>query len=361
VEPRARTWQRHGVRLTPATAALIIGTAALAVIARDVFQAAHRVIGWAAAAIVVAALLDLPIDLLARRIGRVAAVALTFVAVAVAAFALVYGVFDDLRDEIERFQDSAPTAAEELETRDDRVGELARDLQLVERTERLVEEIDDRLGGGGGEALLAQAGSLPTYFVGAILTIFLMSYGPRIIRGGLAQIDDEARRQRAAGILGTALVRSRAAILVMMAQAFVVGLIVAATCEALDLPAPLTVALLGAVLGLIPYLGIALAALPVALLAAGFASVAVAIGVLVAAIAFQAVEALWLRPRVDAVTMRIGAAVPWLAGIVGYSVYGIGGALYGAAYAVFALAIIDALGQARQANSSGAAMIRSSS
>jgi predicted PurR-regulated permease PerM len=360
VNGRSRTWQRRRVRLTPTTVVLIIGTAALAVLARDLFHAAHRVIGWAAAAVVVAALLDLPIGLLARRIGRVAAVALTFLAVAAAALALVYGVFDNLRTEAERFQKAAPEAAAQLEARTDRVGGIARDLQLKKRTDQLAKDIEKRLGGGGGQALLASAGSAPTYFVAAILTIFLLTFGPRIVRDGLAQIQNEDRRAAVTSTLRRALVRSRSAIFAMLAQASLVGLLVAGICRLLDLPAPITVGLLGALLGLIPFLGIGLAAFLVALLAAGFSSVTAAVAIFIGGLVLQTIEARWLRPRVDRSTMRIGPAVPWLAGLIGYSVYGIGGALYGAAYAVFALAVIDAAAVHRRAEEIAAAANTSS-
>jgi predicted PurR-regulated permease PerM len=350
VEPDARTWERHRVRLTVTTAVLIIATAALAVIARDIFQAAHRVLGWAAAAVVVAALLELPIFILARHIGRVAAVLVTFVGLAAVVLLLVYGVFDDLETEIDRFAEAAPEAAATLEAREDRVGEIARDLDLSERVERLVEEIDDRFGGGGGEALLASAGSLPTYLVGAVLTIFLMNYGPRMVAGGLAQIQDEGRRLAVADVLGRALVRARGAITAALAQGILIGVGAWLVCQALDLPAPMMVALVAGLLGLIPYLGIVLASLLIALLAAGFVSVTSAVVVLVAAIGLQVLEARWIRPGVDRATMRIGPAVPWLVGIIGYSVYGVGGALYGAAYGVFVLAVMDAIAVHRRAS-----------
>ena len=137
--------------------------------------------------------------------------------------------------------------------------------------------------------------------------------------------------------------------LVMMAQAIMVGLLVGSACWALDLPAPVTVGAFGALLGLIPYLGIGLASLPVVLLAAGFRSVTSAAVVLAAALVLQTAEGMWLRPRVDRPTMRIGPAVPWLVGLLGFAVYGIGGALYGAAYAVFGLAVLDAIAVQRRA------------
>lgn len=92
-----------------------------------------------------------------------------------------------------------------------------------------------------------------------------------------------------------------------------------------------------------------LASLLTALLAAGFSSVTAAVVVLIGAVALQVFEARQVRPGVDRATMRIGPALPWIIGVIGYSVYGVGGALYGAAYGVFALAIVDAIGVHRRA------------
>jgi predicted PurR-regulated permease PerM len=337
------------------TALIIVGTAALAVLLRDLFHAAHRVIGWAAAAVVVAGLLDLPIGILARRIGRVTAVLLTFLALTAAVLGIVYGVFDNLGTEADRFNSAAPEAAANVEARDDRIGEIARDLKLKSRVDQLAQDIEDRIGGGGGQALLSQAGSLPTYFVGAILTIFLMTFGPRMVRGGLAQIEDEQRRTLVTEVLGRALIRSRSAIFAMMAQAILLGLLAFSICKLLDLPAPIMIGVLTALLGLIPFIGVGLATLPLALLALGFATVQDALLVLAGGFALQVVEVRWIRPQVDRSTMRIGPAVPWLVGIVGYAVYGVGGALYGSAYAVYALAVVDALAVYRRAEAVAAA------
>jgi hypothetical protein len=41
--------------------------------------------------------------------------------------------------------------------------------------------------------------------------------------------------------------------------------------------------------------------------------------------------------------VEVGLVVPWVVALVGYSVYGIGGAVYGTIYAVFGLAILDQL------------------
>ena len=53
------------------------------------------------------------------------------------------------------------------------------------------------------------------------------------------------------------------------------------------------------------------------------------------------VEALWWRDRVDQRSLHVGPAVPIVVAVLGYGIYGIGGALYGCVLAVIALAIAD--------------------
>jgi hypothetical protein len=78
------------------------------------------------------------------------------------------------------------------------------------------------------------------------------------------------------------------------------------------------------------------------LLGLGFSSVA-SVGVLTAvAVALQIVDTLWWRGWVDRRTLHVGPVVPVVVGLLGFEIYGIGGALYAAALAVFALAIADA-------------------
>jgi predicted PurR-regulated permease PerM len=57
----------------------------------------------------------------------------------------------------------------------------------------------------------------------------------------------------------------------------------------------------------------------------------------------QAVEALVVRPRVDRGTVRVGPAVILIGALVGYQLYGFGGAIYGPAALVFVWAILRAL------------------
>ena len=127
------TVERRLVRLTPAAALTIVGTIVGLVVARRVFVAAHRPLSWAAAAVVAAVLLDPVVDRLAVHIRRVPAVLITFAGLAVLGVGMTYLVFDEVEQALDRLETVAPDAAETIEARTDRVGELARDFELTDR------------------------------------------------------------------------------------------------------------------------------------------------------------------------------------------------------------------------------------
>jgi predicted PurR-regulated permease PerM len=342
-ETRSPTRTGAAVRLRPTWGAVaVLGWAILAgIVVRNVFVAAHRIVGWAVAAAVIAVLLTPLVHLLARRIPRALAFVLTFVGIAVAAVALGAGVFGDLRDQVDRIREEAPDAAARIEERDDRIGEFARDVDLGDRVSTFVAEVDARIG-TGGEVIAGAALSFPPYFVSGILTIFLMIYGERIVDGALRQLPDPRRRRRVEAAVRDGIGRGRRYVLLAIAESVAVGASVWVGCRLLDVPAPMVLALVAAIMSLVPYLGVFLAWAPVLLLGLGFSSVA-SVGVLTAvAVALQIVDTLWWRGWVDRRTLHVGPVVPVVVGLLGFEIYGIGGALYAAALAVFALAIADA-------------------
>ena len=75
---------------------------------------------------------------------------------------------------------------------------MARDFGLAERVERFIDDLDDELGTSA--VLQRSASTVSTYAVTGILVLFLIGYGPRFITAGLAQIDDDRRRERTARI-----------------------------------------------------------------------------------------------------------------------------------------------------------------
>jgi predicted PurR-regulated permease PerM len=201
---------------------------------------------------------------------------------------------------------------------------------------------------GGEDVLRSTAGTAPTYLVCAILTVFLMTYGPRMARAAVEQDPDVVRRARTAAVIGPAVARARRAIVFAVAEALWVGLAVGAVSAALGLPAPSALGFTAGVLSLFPYVGLILGAIPMLLLTLGFRSLAVTIVLVVVILAVQLADSLHLRPRMAQRSVEVGLAVPWVVALLGYTIYGVGGAAYGVAYALFGLAVLDRLDAANR-------------
>lgn len=341
--------RRVRARLGPWTAVIVTAAVLLTTVLHNVVVESHRVLGWAIAATVIAVILAPAMTFVSRAVPRPVAMLVLGVLIAAVAGLLVYGVFDDLDTEASRLSEEGMAAAQELEARDDRWGDLARDLRLADRADAFFSELDDRIG-TGGEALRSAAGSVPTYFVCWILTMFLLLWGGRITAGAVGLLRDEARRARMHEVLETAASSARGYILAALAQGVVVGSLTGGVALALDLPVPVLAALLVGTVSLLPYIGIVIGSLPVALLAAGIHEPLTGLGVFCGAVALQLVEIVLIRPRIDERTLHVGPAVPVIVAALGYEVYGIGGALYGTAIAVFLLALADAAARPEEAD-----------
>jgi predicted PurR-regulated permease PerM len=68
----------------------------------------------------------------------------------------------------------------------------------------------------------------------------------------------------------------------------------------------------------------------------------------------QVADSMLLRPRLAARSIEVGLVVPWVVALLGYAVYGVGGAAYGAAFALFGLAVLDRVAAATAADEGGA-------
>ena len=329
------------MRFTAASAVLLVAALLGALVLSNVFVAAHRVIGWGVASALVAILLKPPIGWISRFVPKVVALLVTGLALAGVAGVLVYAVFDDLQSQTRVLQREGPAAAARLEERTDRIGRAARDLRLTERAEDAFEALEVRFG-VSTEVIASAAGTVPSYFVCFILTIFFVLYGTPIVEGAIDQIRDGRRRARVEEVVVEAIRRARTYIWASMLQGAVVGGLTYALADHLDLPAATVLALVAGVAAMVPYIGIVVGVVPTVMLAAGLESPAVGAALVTVAVAAQAVEALVVRRAVDRRSLHVGPAIPVIVGSIGLEVYGIGGALYGAAFAVLALAMADA-------------------
>lgn len=340
------------VRITWTTATLAVASVMLFIVARGAFVAAHRILGWTAASIAVAVLVAPVAELLGRWIPRVLAIILTFLVIGGAVGSVVFGLFDDLDREVGRLQVVMPDAIDDLEARDDELGRLAREVQLSERSETFLQALDDRVGSGSG-ALAQNAPAAHVYFVCAILTIFILVYGPRIARAGIAQVSDADHRETVGEVLAVGVDRARRTVTALLGQGALVGVVVYGIARLLDLPAPIVLGLIAGAAAILPDVGILLGTFPTVALTAALEGVTPAALIFAGALAVQLFEAFYVRRQIRDFGVDVGPTVPWIVALIGYTIYGPGMAFYGVMYAIFVLAIIDQAPALRAALAAG--------
>ncbi|HLT68676.1 MAG TPA: AI-2E family transporter [Acidimicrobiales bacterium] len=330
------------VRITAGTAVTAVLVAVAALAARHVFVAARAPLSWAAAAAVVAVMIDPIVDRLDKRLPRLPSVIIALLVTTLAVWAAVYVALDDLSHGVDQLSQAAQEAADDLEDRDDRIGELARDVEASRRVDMFVRALDERVT-GGDEVLASTPGIAPTYFVGGILTLFLMSYGPGLAQAALNQVPDPRRREEVAAVVTVALRRARTAVYLTLAEGVLAGIAVGAAAALLDLPSPAAMGLAAGVMALLPHVGLVLGTLPLVLLVAAQRTVWALVATVAVIVAAQLVDSFWLRRRIARRSVHVGLLVPWVVALVGYAVYGVGGTAYGLALAVFVVAVLDEL------------------
>ena len=305
---------------------------------RSVLSDARHTLALFVAAGISAILLTPLVELLSRWMRRVVAVGVAVVMLVAVSGLVAWGVLGDINLQIDRLQEAAPKAAAQIE-QSQRFGNVAREFHLEQRVTEAVNNLSQNTTQQAQKA----ARRVATYVVGGILMLFLLSWGPRMGKGALAQISDDDRRTRIDVIAETAVRNGRTYLLIALAQGFVVGFVTWVVCRVADVPAPAPLGLIIGLLSAMPYLGIVLGSIPALLLAAGFRSFSVAAVLLVIFLAMQVGQVVLSR-RLRGRVIYVGPALVTVVFLLGYDVYGIGGALFGTAIGVFAMALADAIG-----------------
>lgn len=317
--------------------ALVLLAIAAALVAAGVLVEARRIISWVVACAVAAALIELLVEWLDRWMARALAIVLVLVAIAGTAGLLVFGVFHDLDQEARRLKIEAPLAAQSIE-RNEQLGGLAREIDLDRRVTDATQRLSSPSSGLASEAV----DSVGAYVVCAVLTILFLSWGKRLARAGLKQLEPRAA-ERARWVVSTAFGRSRRYVVLALLQASTIGALAWGLCMWLDLPAPLPLALALTACALIPSIGIVLGSLPIMLLTAGLEAGVVTASVSIGFLVVQVLSNRLLLPRIVRISgLNVGSAAIVIGSLIGFELYGIGGAIYAAALTVLGVALIDA-------------------
>jgi len=334
--PRAATL-RAG--LTPGAAILLVASVVFAFVLADAFVMAHRTIGWVVACSVIALLIDPVVTFVSRLLPRWLSVVVVLIGVLSVIAVLVAGLATDLLDSIDDLKDSAPVAAESLQER----YEFLERMEFDQRVTDFVDELDARIR---KDAVSEAIGTAPTYVVTGILMLFLLAYGRRYFEGFAGQFGEQ-RQARIRRIGHEAATRGRRYLLVAIVQSVLNGLAVGLACWWLDLDAAFSLGFVVGALTAIPLIGVMVGGIPALLLGFGLQGWNTALWLLAVLVILQSIEAVLVRPYVDARTVRVGQTVPIIVGLLALELYGVGGAVYAIALAVIGLAALDSAGRIR--------------
>jgi predicted PurR-regulated permease PerM len=235
-----------------------------------------------------------------------------------------------LVDEVGEFREAVPGFVEDLTEGRGRLGWLQDEYQIVDRVEQSIRDLRPaRLLGFSGTVFAVTKGIVTV--VVAIITVVVMTFfmlleGPTWVERGYALVPEESRpRWRRVGTE-----------IYMTVGGFVLGAIVIATVAGVSSAIVLTVlgvsyafalALLVALLDLIPLAGATLAAIVVSLIALLDSGWLVGLIALAYFIVYQQVENHVLYPLVYSRTVKMSPLAILIAVLIGASVAGILGAL----------------------------------
>jgi predicted PurR-regulated permease PerM len=341
---RDRPVERGGRRVeltarSVVAAALVIAAALVTLWAA---RRSSRILGWVAAAAVIAGLLAPVVDRLAARIRRGLATLVVAVTVLGVVGGVAWLVIGDLQDQYGRLRELAPEAAAAAE-RSSRFGEAARRFELTRRVETYLADLPGRLGGGqGAEAVRSAATRGIALLVTIVLALFLMVDGQRLVRAGLRQVRDDDHRRRISVALFRGYRRAWSYLAMMIAKALVGGAVAYAGYRLAGLPAASVLAVTVALASFVPDLGIAAVGIPIALLGGGLEG-SLRWGVLIAAghVVVQWADAWILRRVVHRRSLVVGPVASLIAVVFGMDVYGLGGVLVALPLVTLALAVLD--------------------
>jgi predicted PurR-regulated permease PerM len=177
-----------------------------------------------------------------------------------------------------------------------------------------------------------------------VLTAFLLSSGPSLGQAALDQIPDAERRAQVRDVARRAFTNGRAYVLFALGRATVAGFAAWALCYWEEVPAPIVLGVAVAGLSVVPGFGIVFGGCFALLLEAGLGTQDGVMRLALGFLALQVADVFFTRRVVAPRSLVVGPAPIVISVILGFEVYGIGGAVYAAAVAIFGVALLDAAG-----------------
>jgi predicted PurR-regulated permease PerM len=280
------------------------------------------------------------VDRLARRIPRGLAVAVVAIGALATVGAVSYGAVDDVVEQTANLEEAAPRLAQEIEE-DSRFSAAASEFDLSERTEAFVRGVPERLRGGTpAEAIRSAATRGLSFLAVFVLTLFFLLHGPNLAAAAGRQIHDDQRRAQFEHVAGAVYHRAFGYARGTLVVAALAGVVAYALARIADVPGPAPLALWVVLWDAVPLVGAVIGALPIIVLAGVIEPVA-GVLLLVAFVAYQVAEYLFLQRRLERRTLRLGPFLTAAAGFAGLELYGLTGALLAILAAAMVVVALD--------------------
>src|SRR5215212_5150083 len=328
------------VRIAPSqvvrTVAVALLTAAVVLGALFLLWQVRTILGWGVLALFLAVVLNPAVDWLQRRgIGRSIGIVLTYLGVLVGLL-LIVGIFvpvvvrgiRDLIDFVVAVIQNPAGVTEYFRTTLEQFGLGFLFDTLSERLAELPSQL-----GAWAKTLLLSAGGLAisaATFVSALVTIltvaFFLLLNPEGFMNGGLRVFAEPQRPRVRRILRQSAGAVSGYITGNLAISFICGVLTFIVLLVLGMPYPAALALLVALLDLIPLVGATLGG-ALLVIVGFFVSPLTAIILLVYVLVYQQVEGSVLQPLVYSRAVQLNALVIFIAVLVGAALLGIPGAL----------------------------------
>jgi predicted PurR-regulated permease PerM len=310
-------------------AVLVVVSVALALYLIVLLQ---RPITWLVIATFLAVAMSGPVNLLARRMKRGWAIALSYLVLMMIPIGLGALIVPSLVDQIENFATNVPQYSQDVTdyVNDNKtLNDLNEKYDFTGELQSLADDLPSKIGDAAGVLQDIGVGVINSIFATVtilILSIFMVSGGPRWAQSFVNSmpLDRQARIERALGDVANAIGNYVAGALI---QATLAGVSAFIMLKILGAPFAAPLALIVAFFDLIPVVGATIAAVFIAVVMI-FVNFPVALIVwIVYAVAYQQVENYLIQPQIQRRAVQVEAFVVLVAVLFGSTLFGVLGAV----------------------------------
>ncbi len=262
-----------------------------------------------------------------RGLRRGRAVGAIFLVVILFFAGFAFAAIPPVVDQASQLTKKIPTYAEQLQRENSAYRRLDEQFEITEKLKERFQE-GALIETGSKQVFSVARGLLSAMFnllTGLVLTLYFLSSYPNIKRSAYRLIP-RSRRPRVGLLADEILARVGGYVLGNIATSIVAGVLAGIFLVIVGVPSPIALALLVALLDLIPLVGASLAAF-VCVIVAFFVSVPVGIATLIYFVLYQQFENYLLVPRIMQRTVSVSPLATILAALIGASLLGVVGAL----------------------------------